>query len=103
MEIITLEEQRQLNLTDLKAKKNYIDNYCVIKVDLTKIINLRNERCLKYEDVALFLGLEKTLYFRREKGQLNFSIAELKKLSIFGTSSLNLRLIFDLIFGILLW
>lgn len=82
MEIITLEEQRQLNLTDLKAKKNYIDNYCVIKVDLTKIINLRNERCLKYEDVALFLGLEKTLYFRREKGQLNFSIAELKKLSI---------------------
>ena len=82
MEIITLEEQRQINLTDLKSKKNYIDNYCVIKVDLSRIINLRNERCLKYEDVALYLGIEKTLYFRREKGQLNFTIIELKKLAI---------------------
>lgn len=89
MEIITLEEQRQINLTDLKSKKYYIDNYCVIKVDLSRIINLRNERGLKYEDVALFLGLEKTLYFRREKGQLNFTIVELKKLAILYGVSLD--------------
>ena len=81
MEIFTIEEQRQINLTDLKSKKNYMDNYCVINVNLTRIINLRTERCLKYEDVAFYLGLDKTLYFRREKGQLNFTIVELKKLS----------------------
>jgi len=89
MEIITLEEQRQANLVELKSKKTYIKNYCVIKINLTMIINLRKSKALKYEDVASFLDLDKTLYFKREKGKVNFTIIELKKLSILYGVSLD--------------